>query len=373
MKNTSKPKLLIAVILLIISSVMFLFFGKFTDHQKAEVVTKETVTVENKTCQANKSKTDVELTKNVKETSNIVSAQVNQKASSSDDLFGELELPQVFDDFEIMVIGTKAQLGMVWKDQDAIMSEWPAYSDIREELNKELASELDIDNLSDEKLIQTALDFRKKFWQAGGGFSKGSYEYGYKARVLMGLAHSRDPENMTTTDEFIETIQSSELMYEPGSGRDTVNKTFVETISKLRSAQFERIKKEVALGRIPIWDDFIRANDLARLLSKSGEFESALEITNWLIAEAGRGGWEYYMKPLKSLQANLKNGEGHRFKIYTANKPDFPERYRYSRRLPSFKGPDPEERGVVALHMRGVEPAWMTLGEAHKSWKEGKP
>ena len=123
---------------------------------------------------------------------------------------------------------------------------------------------------------------------------------------------------------------------------------------------------------MPVWEDFVRANDLARLLSKSGDFESAQRVVEWLIREADRGGWEYYMLPLTELQQELREGKRYRFKIYTSKKPDFPERYRYSRRLPSFKGPNPEEqRGVIPLNQRGVEPRWMSLEEAHERRRKG--
>ena len=171
---------------------------------------------------------------------------------------------------------TVALVGMkqIWKAQDAIMSTWPVYSDIRERLHGELVAKLEIDNLSDEQLVTTAVALREKFWQAGGGLSETSYPYGYAARILVEDAHDENPENMTVTDELVETIHSVELVwrYEIDSDETVRNISLRNTLAELRSSQFEQIKRELEEGRTPAWEDFVRVNDLAILLQWAENF-----------------------------------------------------------------------------------------------------
>jgi hypothetical protein len=282
----------------------------------------------------------------------------------------EPELPEPFDAYELFRTAARAQMDLVFRAQDKVVSKWPAYLDVREQLSKELLAESDVDNLSTDELVQAALELRKKFWQLGGTSSEAAYRYAYMARIFLELAHSRNPEDMTITDELVETIQSAQFrwMCEADSGKPVRNKQFVKALSELRLAQYDQINSEVEQGRIPVWEDFVRALDLVYLLSGSADYESAQEVGEWIIREAPRGGWIHYMAPLKQLQRNLSEGKVLEFNIYLAENTPFPEQFKYARRLPSFKGPDPDKRGVIAVHTRPLYRSWHSEDEIHEEF-----
>ncbi len=246
----------------------------------------------------------------------------------------------------------------IWRAQDEIVSTWLDYSDVREQLYNELLEKLDLSNLSDEQLLATAVALREKFWETGGCLSKISYPYGYAARILLESAHGENPEDMTITDELVETIQSVELTwkYEADSDERIRNVALRETLMELRIAQFEQMRRELEEGRAPIWEDFVRVNDLAALLGRAGDFESAQDAAEWLIQEAERGGWSAYMEPLKNMQRNFNEGKTLNYNITVARKVGFPEGFRYGRRLPSFRGP--KKRGTIPLHLLEKTPVW---------------
>jgi hypothetical protein len=263
----------------------------------------------------------------------------------------EVDEPEVI----VPLVGMKE----IWRAQDEIVSTWPDYSDLTESLYEELVLKLNIDGLTDEQLLATAVALREKFWEAGGCLSKISYPYGYAARLILESAHVGNPEDMTVTDELVETIQSVELAWKYAADSDEKIKytELRDKLIELRMAQFEQIKKELEEGRAPTWEDFVRVNDLAILLGTAArEFESAQDVTGWLIQEAERGGWSAYMKPLENMRTNFIEGKGYNYNISVARKVDFPEEFRYGRRLPSFKGP--KKRGTVPIHLLKENPVW---------------
>jgi len=278
----------------------------------------------------------------------------------------EVNLPDIgdlnllgLDDDEPEVIVPLVGMKEIWRAQDEIVSTWPDYSDVREQLYEELLEKLDLSNLSDEQLLATAVALREKFWEAGGCLSKKSYPYGFAARLLLESAHLGNPEDMAVTDELVETIQSVELAwkYETDSDETIRNIALRETLTELRKAQFEQIKRELEEGRAPIWEDFVRVNDLASLLGRTGgDFEAAQDAAGWLIREAERGGWQAYMKQLEKMQSNFNEGKNLNYNISVARKVDFPEEFRYGRRLPSFKGP--KKRGTIPIHLLEENPVW---------------
>lgn len=270
---------------------------------------------------------------------------------------GDLNLLGLEDD-EPEVIVPLVGMNEIWRAQDEIVSTWLDYSDVREQLYEELLEKLDLSNLSDEQLLVTAVALREKFWEAGGCLSKISYPYGYAARLLLESAHIGNPEDMTVTDELVETIQSVELTwkYEASSDEKIRNIALQNTLEELRMAQFEQIKRELEEGQMPTWEDFVRVNDLAILLGRAGDFKSAQDAAEWLIQQAEQGGWSAYMEPLKNMQRNFNEGERFNYNISVARKVDFPEEFRYARRLPSFRGP--KKRGTVPIHLLQQNPAW---------------
>jgi len=277
----------------------------------------------------------------------------------------ELNLPDIgdlkllgLDDDESEVTVPLVGMNEILRAQDKIVSTWLDYSDVREQLRKELVAKLEIDKLSSEQLEGTAVALREKFWEAGGCLSKKSYPYGYAARILLEYTHNDRPDDMTITDELVETILSVELAWKYGADSDEkiVNIAFRDTLIKLRAAQFEQIKRELEEGREPRWEDFVRVNDLAALLGRAGDFESGVKPAEWLIKEAKRGGWSAYMEPLKDMKRNFNDGKKCNFNISVARNVGFPEAARYGRRLPSFRGP--RKRGATYIHLLEKNPVW---------------
>ena len=282
------------------------------------------------------------------------------------------DLPEPFTEDEIDKLLTRVDIMMagedtmkIWKTQDKIMKLWPVYSNIRDELHNELSRKLSLNNMSEEELLETALKFREKFWQTGGGFSQDSYRYAYRARLLLELAHDRNPENLATTDELVETIQTAHpsIMFDEETNKKVRNNEIGKTLLKLRSEQFKQIKREIYQdGRFPTLQDFIRAVDLAVLLSIYDN-PSAKEVVDWLQRESDRGDWAAYRGSLYEFQSHLSRNRAFNFNIYTSTKSRVGEEPRYGRRYPSFRGPNPEERGLVLwsqlpgdkLHFHHVE------------------
>jgi outer membrane lipoprotein-sorting protein len=248
----------------------------------------------------------------------------------------------------------------VWQTQDDFIRNWPGYKDVRAELYDELVEKLDIENLSQESLISTGLALREKFWQEGGCLSEASYSFGYASRILLEMAHNKDPENMDIADELVESIMSVELIWqyvEDTNGR-IWNPCYNNVLRTLRSAQFDQIRNDTIQGQSPAWKDFVRVNDLAILLGFLKDYDEGLKVVDWLILEAERGGWMAYLNPLKKMQRQYSNGEKFNYNIYVPKNEAFPEEYRYFRRLPSFKGPMQKKRGVIPVHIRNSNPDW---------------
>jgi outer membrane lipoprotein-sorting protein len=246
----------------------------------------------------------------------------------------------------------------IWRMQNETMASWPDYLEVAETLQKELWAKLDMENLSKEKLVAAAVALRERFWQAGGCLSRTSYPYGYGARILFEIAHEENPHDMAITDELVEALQSIDIVrkYDPDSDEKTVNIALRDTLIELRAQQFEQLKNELGQGRQPVWADFVRVNDLALLLGLAGEYESALEVAKWLIANAESGGLTAYMEPLKDMHRCFSQGEHFFYNIQGAKGQRRAERFRYTRRLPSFKGP--RERGVTPVHLLHPKPIW---------------
>ena len=367
MKATGKIKVLVAIIpVLVLAGVLLLHRA---GHEKAL----DAPTNPNPVHDRKSEVAPAEPGKKIPSQNSSVRMNTKKLINTEDEII-EPDLPSPFNNYKLDLILTQAQAKQLWQAQDKVMSTWPVYSDVQQQLHKELLARLDIDNLSDEEIIQSVLEFRENFWQAGGCLSSTSYRDAYMARILLEYAHRRNPENMSITDELVETILSAETLwkYETNSNKKIRNSQYREVLLKLRSAQFEQIKKEVEQGRIPAWEDFIRANDLAHLLGRSEDYESAQEVTRWLIHEADRGGWNGYTEPLNKLQQALIEGSNFNYNIYIPAKSDYPQEFRYARRLPSFKGPHPEKRGVIPVHASEPNPVWLSRQEIREQYNQVK-
>ena len=98
---------------------------------------------------------------------------------------------------------------------------------------------------------------------------------------------------------------------------------------------------------------------MAILFGGTKDYESALEVIDWLILKAEQGGWAAYLNPIRRMQKRYSTGGKFYYNIYVNKKLDaFPEEYRYTRRLPSFQGPVREKRGVIPVHIQNPNPTW---------------
>ncbi|KPL13161.1 hypothetical protein AMJ85_00020 [candidate division BRC1 bacterium SM23_51] len=245
----------------------------------------------------------------------------------------------------------------IWKAQDRIVSTWPAYSDVEQQLYEELQAKLDIENLSSKQLVATAVALREMFWEKGGRLSQTSYPYGYAARIILETAHDKNPEDLTITDELVETMQTIELFwsFQPDSDERIRNMELRTRLKWIRGEQFEQIKQELETGRELTWEDFVRVNDLAILCGWAKDFEQGLVVVAWLIEYAELGGWTVYLRPLGNMQNQFGKGEKFNYNILTATGTNFPEEYRYHG-LPSFKGP--RKRAAKPVHILDPNPVW---------------
>ncbi len=275
----------------------------------------------------------------------------------------DLELPEAFTPYQIDREITRNEMMKVWQAQDKVMSTWPPYSQLSQQLHEQLAAKPDLQNASDEELIQRALSFRDKFWKEGGCLSETSYRDAYLARAILEYAHQRNPRNQMIIDELVETIQSATIMRRIDSDAGVAGDEYLDAILNLRLEQFGLIKAQMEGGYLPAWEDFVRATDLAILFGESENFDAARDVVEWLIQQADTGGWTTYLKPLERMQHNLSQRTSCMFSIYTPLTSGFSDRFRYARRLPSFKGPDPDKRGVTALHLAGPYPVWKSKDE----------
>ena len=258
------------------------------------------------------------------------------------------DLPELYSDKEIARNLIQSSAMQTWIAQDDVMRQWPAYSDVKRQLQAELEKTFDLNNASADLILSRAREFRQKFWQGGGGSSQNSYIDIYKARVLLEQAYSLDTANMTVSDELVETIQAAHplVTFKKGTNSKTRNVEVGEALLELRSRQFSQIKKETAGGREPTWKDFIRAVDLSVLLSYN-DTELAIGVVQWLKDNADQGQWTACNQVFDRFIYNLSQGKRFNFNIYIPTKAEYPKEFRYGRRLPSFRGPNPEKRGLV--------------------------
>ncbi len=269
------------------------------------------------------------------------------------------------EDMEPNDITTLVGYAEIWRAQDEIMSTWPEYSEVRDQLYDELVSKLQIDQLTNEKLVSTAVKLRELFWKKGGCMSETSYPYAYASRLLLEIAHHQALENMTITDELVESIQSIQVrsVYSPDADDSVlntddfvINTKFYEVLLELRRAQFEQIKREVADGRDPNWEDFVRVDDLAFILSRTEDFGHGIEVVEWLISQTSRGGfWNTYLPLFERVREELEKDERSGWGIYFHTADLFPEAYRYARRLPSFRGPAKYRCHLTPCHVKNPD------------------
>lgn len=129
------------------------------------------------------------------------------------------------------------------------------------------------------------------------------------------IAHEQAPEDMAVTDQLIESIATTEVgwIHHVDPNERINNPIYPGLLTELRMAQFEQIKRAVAQGGVPAWRDYVRVSDLILLLSArwSRDYNSALEPTQWLIAQAEMAGWTYCLPTLTRMEQAYASGEGY--------------------------------------------------------------
>lgn len=267
---------------------------------------------------------------------------------SENDLTNQLELPSPITEDEINRLIIKMDAKMIWKAQDETVRRRPIYSKLREQLLNEIQLQTDIENMTAEELVNHGIQYRERFWEAGGLLSTVSYHHAYKARLLLEQAHAREPKNLEIIDEFVETIQAGwpAVMFDKETNEKIRNEEINKLILELRSQQFAQIKKEIQNKREPCIDDFIRAVDLAVLLSIYDNAK-AKGVVEWLQTQASDGGWDAYKPQLDKFHDYVDRGMSYYCQIYIATKGTDSQVLRYARRSPSFRGPNTEKRGIV--------------------------
>jgi hypothetical protein len=219
------------------------------------------------------------------------------------------------------------------------MSQWPSYADVREQYVKELASKPDLEHLSCDEMIDLAVAFRQSFWVQGGDLAAHSYRLAYLARALLEEAHQRFPDNLDILDELIEAIQSTDLILksDPVEKHDGPNETVRQELQNLRQQQWAIVQSQRQAGRAPRMQDFVCACDLAYLLQARNK-PASKQIVRWL-RDTDDGTWRQYQELLQRWEEGLDRGVHFGFGIYQTSSRLGPERHRYGRRLPSFRGP----------------------------------
>jgi len=332
MKITTKTGLLLMVILVSVpTAVFFIRQGrgeKLPDNKKTPLIgVKDAGNV----CLTDSCKPKVEQAAAVENRKNQLPVK---------DTISEAELPRPFDDKQIDLLINTAAAERIWKTQDEVMADWPDYSQVREQLLKELTAKTDITNLSDEKLIELADNLLENFWLAGGDLSRTSYRDAYMARILLEYGHQRNPDNLTITNALIEAIQAANpiVKLDKETNKTVPNSEIKKTLLDLRAKQFEQIISQINGGRNPAMDDFLCGCDLAFLLQRNNT-AAAKEVIKWLQDNASIGGWGRYSDTMANFKNSLDKKYKFGFQVYQVPSNKYPDEYRYSRRLPAFLGP----------------------------------
>jgi len=377
MKLITKTKIYFAIIAVVVLSEAILFqqlwSAKIWDYNKPALNIQESNAAKNNTNEVHDGKTEFKSSEPIPKASSkelgfsaderellsVGAAKTDQKERS----VVKGEIPDLgIEDEEIDLAISKAQMIQIWESQDKVMSTWPAYSDVREQLRKELLGKLDPNSLSDEEIIQAARQFCENFWQGGGCLSRTSYRDAYLARILLEYGYERNPQNMEMTDELLETMQTvcPLVKFEKEKNAVVRNEELAKMFLDLRGKQFEQIRNEVADGRKPTLQDFICANDTAFLQQKYDK-AAAKQVVEWLRSNANEGGWAEYDDILATFEKYLSQGEELNFNIYVTLNEAYPEDYKYSRRLPSFRGPAKREAILWGLIRQGTTDDGVTV------------
>jgi len=274
-----------------------------------------------------------------------------------------IELPDPFSDTSMRLSAEIMNLTLMefYQAEDKIVAEWPRFDEVREDVLQKLRDMFNLEELTEEELIQHAVELREKFWQAGGRMSPGAFQDIYAARVLLEIGHERYPENLAIIDELVETIQSTwpTIVYGPLAKEEanlagrTLPPNIVcmvdfetnEELLVLRQKQFSLIEGQIRKDRKPDFQDFLRVCDLGQLYRVSRENREPDNITrtskmvSWLQENADDGGWSFYQQSLDQWQRTLAQGGNLGMNVFVSRNRAKEHPGQFSRRLPSFRGP----------------------------------
>lgn len=273
------------------------------------------------------------------------------------------QAPVITDATEFYEAITLAQAMQVWRQQDSVLGSWPRYLDVREILRQDLSLTIDLQNVAVAQLCEMAAGLRADFWREEGALSADGYRKPYQARVLLEVAHDREPANLAVSDELVETILTSHpLEYFDPETKDCVqNREVILDLRALRSGNYTQVRMEIEQGRSFTWEDFARVADFVELWSAQDP-RMAEEAFEWGLAQVGPSlsGSDYEKYSERVLTA-IRNGGGVGFAIYMRLLATYPHDYLYARRLPSFRGPDLEGNGLAPMLGIG-SPAEISFG-----------
>lgn len=277
----------------------------------------------------------------------IVNASAPSAAAS--DLLAAIEkqAPSVVQPQGIQRDASVAAARQIWMEMDKVSRSWPRYVDAREELRKELAASMDLEGVATDDLRSEAARLQAAFWQQEGYLSAQGYREAYKARLLLEIAHEREPGNLAITDELVEVIQTACPLrqYDPENKRMQSNEEMIEGLYALRAQSYEQTRKEVEQGRTFTWADFARTADYVYLCS-GREPQKATEAFQWALSYTkGSEHLDFQARLLDGLARGMET----RFSIYYKARAKYPQEYVYLRRLPSYRGPDPQARRLTAI------------------------
>lgn len=263
----------------------------------------------------------------------------------------ETQAPSVVDPGAFQVAVEMASATKVWLEQDAVVRSWPKYPAVRDAIRQELSQTLDLDKATVDQLREEAARLRAVFWSEEGCLLPDGYRHPYQARVLLEIALARAPGDLSLQDDLVETIQTANPLdcYDPDVKDRTGNREMVVELRTLRTLSYAQTKAEVEGGRPFTWEDFARVGDFVSLWSAL-DTPKAIEAFEWALSQAGltagSSGMPYYLKKVSKV---LRGGGGVSFHVYDRTRAIYPHDYLYVRRLPAFRGPDPEGKGLKPI------------------------
>ena len=249
---------------------------------------------------------------------------------------------------QVRLLGeTKIKVAM-----DECVARWPRYEQVKDQLQQELQTKLDIDALDVNRLVTTGIALRNRFWELGGCLSDTAYPYIYAARLLDEIAHQREPEKEAIIDQLVESIMSYEVFYyeeDPEPEERKRNPLYTGLLADLRREQYGLLKAKVSQGHVPTWKDFVRCCDLITLCRWRKDDALASEVARLLVEQAPKAGWtcDCYLDRLQRCA-----DEAARPPATFIPALDGVACAPYERRLRSFQGPQEYRSKLLPVHLR---------------------